>query len=59
MSQININLDLPDPITDSDAYYDEHYGGEIPDSCCPECMHDCYGEKPKRYCLECDWKESR
>ena len=30
---------------------------ELPDTCCPVCMHDCYGEKPKRFCLECDWKE--
>ncbi len=30
---------------------------ELPDSCCPNCSHDCYGEKPNRYCLECDWKE--
>lgn len=40
-----------------EEYYEEHYGGSVPDTCCPECMHDCYGEKPTRYCLECGWKE--
>ena len=30
---------------------------ELPDTCCPECAHDCYGESPTRYCLECDWRE--
>jgi hypothetical protein len=33
-------------------------GQEIADCVCPNCMHDCYGARPDRYCLECGWKET-
>lgn len=48
------HIDEPPP---EDALGDADEPCDIPDSCCPVCMHDCYGERPTRYCLECDWTE--
>ena len=29
----------------------------LPDTCCPNCWHDCLGARPNRYCFECGWKD--
>jgi hypothetical protein len=52
------NLNIGVPLPDFDPLPEDYDGrGELPDSCCPVCMHDCYGEKPERICYECEWSE--